>query len=71
MGNYANQQLNDIKWKVDRIINDLGGIANGLDYDFDNVGNEIVAQKIWHVHDRFKEVRRSLNQINMTNIDES
>lgn len=65
----ATNKLNDIKWEVYTIIRDLGGIADGLDRDFDNVGNNICASKIRSIRDDFNEVLRNLNNINTSNVE--
>lgn len=65
----ATNKLNDIKWEVYTIIRDLDGIADGLDRDFDNVGNNICASKIRSIRDDFNEVLRNLNNINTSNVE--
>lgn len=65
----ATNKLNDIKWEVYTIIRDLGGIADGLDRDFENVGNNVCASKIRSIRDDFNEVLRNLNNINTSNVE--
>ena len=63
-------ELENIKWELDSIIAELDSIANGVQTEFKNIGNDLCADCIWKVCDQYRYVRRKLDNIDTTRLAE-
>ena len=59
----ARSELDVIASELQSIINELEDIAWGINNDFKNIGNERCAAAILNVADRYRTVKRKINNI--------
>lgn len=66
----ANSQyeLYSIKRELQSIINELDDIANGLNRNFANIGNEKAAACVSTVANNYRKVKRKLNNIDTSKV---
>ncbi len=61
-------ELETIKSELDSIIYELDLIAEGVNSDFRNIGNDRCAQCIYTVSNRYREARRRLDNIDTSRL---
>jgi len=57
------RELNNIASELQSIINELEDIADGIQYDFKNIGNERCSQVVERVAERYRDVKKRINNI--------
>ena len=59
-----------IKQELQSVINELDDIANGIKRDFANIGNEQCAACVKRVADKYRTVKRKLDNIDTSKVTE-
>lgn len=63
MDSATRREISSIKTELQSIINELDNISIGLKTDFKNIGNDKCAQVVANVADRYRNVKKKLNNI--------
>lgn len=63
MDSATRREISSIKTELQSIINELDSISIGLKTDFKNIGNDKCAQVVANVADRYRNVKKKLNNI--------
>lgn len=63
MDSATRREIGSIKTELQSIINELDNISIGLKTDFKNIGNDKCAQVVANVADRYRNVKKKLNNI--------
>lgn len=66
----ADYELYLIIQELNRIINELDSVSNGVRRNFSGIGNERCAQSISSIANDYRIVKRKLSRIDTTNISE-
>ena len=66
MASSAGAVLSEIKRELNSIINELDSIADGVRRDFVGIGTEECANCLSRVADKYRWVRRQLNNIDLS-----
>lgn len=70
MDAYTKRELNAIKDELQSIINELDRISDGVRSDFRGIGNDTCANCIDRVISQYRSVRRQLNKIDTSKVNE-
>lgn len=70
MDTKARNELESIKRELNSIIRELEAIERGVRYDFVGIGNDLCANCIGGVADRYRTVKRKLDNIDTTTVTE-
>lgn len=61
-------ELENIKWQLNNVINELDDIAYWVNTEFKNIGAENCATCIWNVADQYRYVKSRLENIDTTRL---
>lgn len=64
-------ELNMIRSELQSIINELDSIAYEIKYQFKGIGNEMCANGISEVADKYRTVRRKLGNMDMNTVTDA
>ncbi|OCA88169.1 hypothetical protein A8F94_10185 [Bacillus sp. FJAT-27225] len=70
MSSSAQQELYLIKRELQTIINELEQIAGEIGHEFEGIGSEQCASAIHRVADQYRNVKRKLGSVDVTNVKE-
>lgn len=57
------REINNIKWELQSIIDELDSISSGILTDFTNIGNERCSKAVAKAADQYRIVKRKLNNL--------
>jgi len=63
MDSATRKEISSIASELQSIIDELGDIADGVEDEFKNVGNDRCSQAIERVRDRYINVRNDVNKV--------
>jgi archaellum component FlaC len=70
MNSSAQNRLYSIKQEIQTIINELEHISDGINRDFEGIGNARCASSVNRIAEHYKHVKRKLNNIDTSKVTE-